>query len=131
MAYFDQAYKLHVVDRPTRKELPNPIRQDNAEEYARHNAGFYNFRLAVSAEGPTVFWMEGGGFSGFAKFWKAGDTSEHILCDTANRGELVVSPSSRYVALGCKRGRIGFQSSQLMLFRVNDMSLADEAYGDL
>jgi len=130
MAYFDRMYKLHVVNRVSGKELGNPIREDNAEEYARHNAGFYNFRIAVSTEGPTVFWMEGGGFSGYAKFWKAGDQTEHILCDTANRGELVVSPSSSYVVVGCNRGQIGFQSSQVLLFRVRDMHLIDEAYGD-
>jgi WD40 repeat protein len=85
-AYFDTSYQLHVVDRINGKELANPIKEPNAEEYARHNAGFYNFRIAISSQGPTVFWMEGGGFSGYAKFWKPGDTSAHILCETQNRG---------------------------------------------
>jgi WD40 repeat protein len=131
MAYFDSGYQLHVVDRTNDKELATPIKEPNAEEYARHNAGFYNFRIAVSSEGPTVFWMEGGGFSGYAKFWKAGDNTGHILCETGNKGELVVSPLSTYVALGCNRGQIGFQSSHVLLLRVRDMRVVDEEYGDL
>jgi WD40 repeat protein len=132
MAYFDDAYKLRIVDRENRKEASNPISEENAAEYARHNAGFYNFRMAVSSDGPTIFWMEGGGFNGYAKFWRTGDRTEHILCDTTFRGELAVSPSGNYVAIGCNRGPIGSpQSAQVLLFRVKDMGLIDEAYGDM
>jgi WD40 repeat protein len=119
VAYFDPKGRLLIENRKNHTLIETPIIDTLV------------FRIAIGGIGPTVFWMDGAGYGGYAKFWRPGETSSHVLCQTDLGGEIAVSRLGSYSLIGCNRGQQRFSSADVLLFRNRDMRLLREEYGDL
>lgn len=119
VAYFDQSHRLRVESRKTKESIETPV------------VDALVFRVAISSVGPTVFWMNGAGYGGYAKYWRPGESGSHILCQTDIGGEIAVSSLGTFFLIGCNIGTQRFSSAEVLLFRSKDMQLVHSEYGDL
>ena len=116
LAYFDYRNKLIIHNRATDETIDTHIEDD------------LTYAIAISQLGPTVFWISGGGFGGFAKYWRSGDDKAHIVCSTDVHGQLGVSPHGRYALVGCNHGVIGTTTAEAILYRVADSKILSIDY---
>jgi WD40 repeat protein len=125
MAYFDDQGKLLLVDRKSNQVVATPI----TEAKVINN---FVYRMVMSPIGPTVSWITGAGFGGYAKYWKNGDKRSHIVCQSDHEGDLAVSAKGTYIAVGCNHYSFPQKSSsEVHLYAVNSMTVLDSVYGDL
>lgn len=119
MAYFDYRGRLVLYNRITKSVRETPVAEQSI------------FKIGVSQVGPTVFCINGGGFGGYARYWRWGENAAHIICSSDLRGRVAVSSQGRYSLIGCNHGTVGYTSAEAILYRNSDMKIVDTENSDL